>query len=527
VEPRWLLAVKAVYLRLLARVLDRPRPVLIGTALLLTASLALAAWLPRSFLPPFNEGTLTINLIAEPGIALGESDRLGRIAENLILEVPEVAAVGRRTGRAEADEHAEGVHYSELDVSLRDDGSGRPRRIVAADIRARLAVLPAAVSIGQPISHRLDHLLSGVRAPLVVKIFGPDLVTLRRLAAEVQATLAALDGLTDVLIEPQVDTPQFEISLDARAAADAGISPARAQSAINALTVGSRLAQIVEGEARTELLLCLPEAARNEAALENLQIDGPAGPAPLSWIAEFHHGAAPNQILREHLQRRIAVTAFPAEHGFDAAADAAKAKLAALSLPPGYRLAIEGQAASRAAATQRIAALGLLSLLLMAAVLYGRYGSLRLTAIILGNVPLALIGGIAALAVTGTPLSVASLIGFVTLAGIAARNGILKISHYLTLIRDDGEPFGRALILRGSAERLTPVLMTALIAALSLTPLLLDGKAPGQEILHPVALVIFGGLLTSTLLDSFVTPLLFLLLGSRSAEPARRDDLQP
>lgn len=527
VEPRWLLAVKAGYLRLLARVLDRPRPVLIGTALLLTASLVLAAWLPRSFLPPFNEGTLTINLIAEPGIALGESDRLGRIAENLILEVPEVATVGRRTGRAEADEHAEGVHYSEIDVSLRDDGSCRPRGIVTADIRARLAVLPAAVSIGQPISHRLDHLLSGVRAPLVVKIFGPDLVTLRRLAAEVQATLAALDGLTDVLVEPQVDTPQFEISLDARAAADAGISPARAQSAINALTVGSRLAQIVEGEARTELLLRLPEAARNEVALENLQIDGPAGPAPLSWIAEFHQGAAPNQILREHLQRRIAVTAFPAEHGFDAAADAAKAKLAALSLPPGYRLAIEGQAASRAAATQRIAALGLLSLLLMAAVLYGRYGSLRLTAIILGNVPLALIGGIAALAVTGTPLSVASLIGFVTLAGIAARNGILKISHYLTLIRDDGEPFGRALILRGSAERLTPVLMTALIAALSLTPLLLDGTAPGQEILHPVALVIFGGLLTSTLLDSFVTPLLFLLLGSRSAEPARRDDLQP
>ncbi|MBA4285967.1 MAG: CusA/CzcA family heavy metal efflux RND transporter [Xanthomonadaceae bacterium] len=517
VEPRWLLALKAGYLRLLGRVLARPRAVLAGTGLLLLASLLLAAQLPRSFLPPFNEGTLTINLIAEPGIALGESDRLGRIAENLILEVPEVAAVGRRTGRAEADEHAEGVHYSELDVSLQNRAGGRPHGEISADIRARLAVLPAAVSIGQPISHRLDHLLSGVRAPLVVKVFGPDLPTLRRLATEVQATLAALDGLADVLIEPQLDTPQFEIDLDARAAADAGISPARAQSAINALTVGSRLAQIVEGEARTELLLRLPDSARNEASLEDLQIDGPAGPAPLSWLAEFRHGAAPNQILREHLQRRIAITAFPADHGFDAAAAQAARRLADLTLPPGYRVVLEGQAASRSAATRKIAALGLLSLLLMAAVLYGRYGSLALTAIILGNVPLALIGGVAALTVTGTPLSVASLIGFVTLAGIAARNGILKISHYLTLARDEGEPFGTALILRGSAERLTPVLMTALIAALSLTPLMLDGGAPGKEILHPVALVIFGGLLSSTLLDSFVTPLLFLLLGREAA----------
>jgi HME family heavy-metal exporter len=521
VEPRWLAALKRRYLGLLERLLGWPRAVLAGTGLLLAGSLLLAAQLPRSFLPPFNEGTLTINLIAEPGIALGESDRLGRIAENLILEVPEVAAVGRRTGRAEADEHAEGVHYSELDVSLRDDGHGRPQRVVAADLRARLAALPASVSIGQPISHRLDHLLSGVRAPLVVKVFGPDLPTLRRLAAEVQATLSALDGLADVLIEPQIDTPQFEIGLDARAAADAGVSPARAQSAINALTVGSRLAQIVDGDTRTELVLRLPDAARQESALEDLQIDGAAGAVPLNWIAEFHNGAAPNQILREHLQRRIAVTAFPAAHGFDASAAAARAQLTARAWPPGYRVVVEGQAASRAAAAQRIAGLGVLSLLLMAAVLYGRYGSLRLTAIILGNVPLALIGGVVALAVTGTPLSVASLIGFVTLAGIAARNGILKISHYLTLARDEGEPFGVPLVLRGSAERLTPVLMTALIAALSLLPLMLDGGAPGKEILHPVALVIFGGLLSSTLLDSFVTPLLFLRLGgSTVARPS-------
>lgn len=529
VEPRWLQALKADYLRLLERLLVQGRRVLLAAALLVLLAAILAWQLPRAFLPPFNEGTLTVNLIAAPGIALAESDRLGGLAEQLILAVPEVSAVGRRTGRAEADEHAEGVHYSELDVSLRD--GGRPRREVAADIRARLAVLPAQVSIGQPISHRLDHLLSGVRAPLVVKISGDDLPTLRRLAGEVQALLAKLTGLREVLVEPQVDTPQLDIRIDARAAAEAGIAPARAQSALAVLINGESLAQIVDGDRRHALVLRLPEAQRRPQALEQLLVDGSSGPVPLSWIASVEAGQAPSQILREHLRRRIAVTAFPADHGFETSADEARRQLAALPLPAGCALKLEGQAASADEAGQRIAGLALLSLLLMAAVLYGRYGSLALTLIILGNVPLALVGGVVALSVTGTPLSVASLVGFVTLAGIAARNGILKISHYLGLARDEGEAFGSALVLRGSAERLTPVLMTALIAALSLLPLLLDGTAPGKEILHPVALVIFGGLLSSTLLDSFLTPLLFLKHGKAATDamrlPASEDSLSP
>ncbi len=511
IEPRWLAILKAGYRRRLEWVLAHGRAVLIASGLLVLVSAVLAAGLPRAFLPPFNEGSLTINLVAAPGIALGESDRLGRIAENLILELPEVAAVGRRTGRAEADEHAEGVHYSELDVRLRDHG--RPRRAVAADIRARLSLLPAAVSIGQPISHRLDHLLSGVRAPLVVKVSGQEFAVLRQLAEQVRAALAALPGLTDVRVEAQIDTAQVDIRVDARAAADAGIAPARAQAAIARLLGGEVLAQIVDGESRYPLVLRLNEAARQPEALGALLIDGIGGPVPLAWIADITPGSAANQILREHLQRRIAVTAFPADHGFEAAALAASRQLAAMKLPAGYAIALEGQTASAGEARQRLLPLAALSLLLMAALLQARYRSLALTLIVLANVPLALVGGVAMLALSGTPLSVASLVGFVTLAGIAARNGILKISHYLALARDEGEVFGTALVLRGSAERLTPVLMTALIAALSLLPLMLDGDAPGKEILHPVALVIFGGLLSSTLLDSFLTPLLFLRHG--------------
>ena len=299
-----------------------------------------------------------------------------------------------------------------------------------------------------------------------------------------------------------------------------GGAPARAQAALAVLVNGETLSQIVEGESRHALVLRLPEAARQPEALKSLLIDGTAGPVPLGWIASLSNSTAPNQILREHLRRRVAVTAFPADHGFEQSAADAREQLAGLSLPPGYVLSLEGQAASADEATRRIGALALLSLLLMAAVLHARYGSLPLTLIILGNVPLALVGGVLALKLTGTPLSIASLVGFVTLAGIAARNGILKISHYLALARDEGEAFGTALVLRGSAERLTPVLMTALIAALSLMPLMLDGAAPGKEILHPVALVIFGGLLSSTLLDSFLTPLLFLRHGRPATEAA-------
>ncbi len=510
-ERAWLLRIKQGYGALLRRVVLRPLPAFVLAALLVLAAGVVAATLPRSFLPPFNERTLTINLQLQPGISLTESDRLGRIAEQALLEVPEVAHVGRRSGRGELDEHAEGVHYSEIDVQLK--ASARSRAAVVADIRSRLHSLPGSVSIGAPISHRLDHLLSGVRAPLVFKIVGDDLPTLRSLAAQVQERLQQITGLADVQIEKQVDVPQMQIHVDPRAAAQYGLAPAAVQDTVAQLTIGATESQIAEGERRYDLVVRLPEAARAPDALKGLLLDTPAGVVPLGWIAQIDEAAGPNQILREDLRRRLVVSAFP-DHArnapdFDRASAQAVADIAALPLPPGYEIHAEGEQLAQASALAHIGGLALLSLLLMAAVLQQRYRTWRLTAIILGNVPFALVGGVFALWLTATPLSVASLIGFVSLTGIAARNGILKVSHYLHLANDEGEVFGIDLVLRGSRERLTPVVMTALIAALALLPLLLGAADPGKEILHPVALVIFGGLISSTLLDSFLTPALF------------------
>jgi len=515
-ERAWLHGLKSRYAKALQAVLKAPRIPLLLTALLLLGAL-LAGWqLPRAFLPAFNERTLTLNLLLRPGVSLDASNQIGLAAERLALGVPEVASVGRRTGRAEQDEHAEGLHYSELDIALRP--GGRPRAQVVADLRSRLSALPATLIFGQPISHRLDHLLSGVRAPLAVKLYGDDLSELHRLADQVVQRLHDIAGFADVQAEPQAETPQLRVRVDARRAAQYGVSPPRVQDALSELTVGGTLSRIVEGERRFDLVVRLPQASLDPATVGDILIDAPAGAVPLRWLGDIESASGPNQILRENLRRRIAVSAYPGTGRFDQAVQTARERLADLPLPAGYEMHLEGEFQAQAAASRRIGGLALLSLLLMLALLYARYRSLRFSLIILGNVPLAMIGGIAALALTHTPLSVASLVGFVALAGIAARNGILKLSRYLQLARE-GEPFGDALILRGSGERLTPVLMTALIAAAALLPLLGSADAPGKEILHPVALVIFGGLISGTLLDSFLTPLLFRRFG---AAPLRR-----
>lgn len=515
-ERAWLHGLKTRYAHTLQAVLNAPRQSLLLTALLLAGAL-LAAWqLPRAFLPAFNERTLTLNLLLRPGVSLDASDEVGAAAERLILALPEVASVGRRTGRAEQDEHAEGLHYSELDIALRP--GGRPRTEVIADLRSRLSVLPATSVFGQPISHRLDHLLSGVRAPLAVKFYGDDLDQLRRLAEQAVQALQGIPGLADVQAEPRADTPQLRVQVDARRAAQYGVSPPRVQEALSELTVGATVSRIVEGERRFDLVVRLPQDAIDPATIGDIPLDTPAGAVPLRWLGSIDSASGPGQILRENLRRRVAVSAYPGSGRFDRAVQVARERLAQLDLPQGYEMQVEGEFEAQAAAARRIGGLALLSLLLMLALLYARYRSLGFALIILGNVPLAMIGGIAALALTHTPLSVASLVGFVALAGIAARNGILKLSRYLQLARE-GEPFGDALVLRGSGERLTPVLMTALIAAAALLPLLGSADAPGKEILHPVALVIFGGLVSGTLLDSFITPLLFRRYGEA---PLRR-----
>jgi HME family heavy-metal exporter len=485
----------------------------------LIAVVAAASTVPlfaRSFLPAFNEGTLTINLLLQPGTALSESNKIGSLAEQLLLQVPEVTQVGRRTGRAELDEHAEGVHYGEIDVDLKV--SERPREEVLAEIRRVLAVLPGSVSVGQPISHRLDHLLSGVRAQIAIKVFGDDIATLRALGASLQAELGKVAGVTDLTLEKQVLIPQLKVRVDYQKAAAYGVAPGELLHSLQQQIDGVKLSQLVSNERRFDLLLRLPDGAREPQALSGLLIQTPKGAVPLALLAEVLESDGPNQISRENGRRRIVLSANVEGRDLSHAVTDIRAVLAAAKLPEGYFTVLEGQFQAQEEASSLIAVLSLGSLLAMLLVLYSRYQSLRLTLIIMANIPLALIGSVLALWLSGAPLSVATLVGFITLAGIATRNGILKISHYINLCRFEGEVFGQAMIIRGSLERLTPVLMTALVAAFALLPLLFSADAPGKEILHPVAVVIFGGLVSSTLLDTVLTPLMFWLWGREPLE---------
>lgn len=492
---------------------DRARPLLLGALAAVIVAVASIPFFARAFLPPFNEGTLTVGVVLNPGTSLAESNRIGLLAEQLVAAVPEVIKVGRRTGRAEQDEHAEGVHSTEMDVDLK--ASERSREAVIGDIRARLAVLPAASNVGQPISHRLDHLLSGVRAQIALKVYGDDLDTLRGLATDLRDRLAKIPGITDLQIEKQVLIPQIKIRIDYEQAARYGVAPGTLLRSLEQMIEGERVTQIVEGNRRFDLVVKLPESGRGLQELSNLLIETPGGHVPLSRLALIEDGDGPNQVSRENGRRRIVISANTDGSDMSRVIELIRTELAARPMPEGYFTALEGQFQAQEQAARLIGVLALISLTMIFLVLYSRYRSVVLTAIIMGNIPLALVGSVIALWISGQPLSVAALVGFITLTGIATRNGILKISHYINLCAFEGETFGRKMIVRGSLERLTPVLMTALVAAFALVPLLVSSDAPGKEVLHPVAVVIFGGLISSTLLDSLLTPLMFWLWGEK------------
>jgi HME family heavy-metal exporter len=480
-------------------------------AVLLAA--ATVPFFPRTFLPAFNEGTLTVNIVLNPGTSLEESNRVGNLAEKLINQVPEVTQVGRRTGRAELDEHAEGVHYSELDVDLKK--SKRSRDEIIQDIRQRLSVLPAASNVGQPISHRLDHLLSGVRAQIALKINGEDLDNLRNIANDMRDRLAKVPGVTDLQIEKQVLIPQVKININYEQVARYGIAPGALLRSLQQLVEGEKITQIIEGNRRFDLIMRLPESARGIEELKQLLIQTPRGHVPLSQLANVEESEGPNQINRENSRRRIVLSANTDGRDMSKVIADIRAVIAEKALPVGYSTSLEGQFQAQEKASNLIALLSLVSLTLIFLVLYNRYRSVALTAMIMANIPLALVGSVVALWITGESLSVAALVGFITLAGISTRNGILKISHYINLCAFEGEQFSKQMIIRGSLERLTPVLMTALVAAFALTPLLISADAPGKEILHPVAVVIFGGLISSTLLDTILTPMMFWRWGEK------------
>ncbi len=470
-------------------------------------------YLPRAALPPLNEGTHLVQFTFLPGMSLAQSNELAMTAEKLILEVPEVKVVGHRTGRAEHDLDADPVYHFEIVVRV--GTSQRPRSEIVEDIRKRVRVVPAVVNVTAPITDRIESIMGGFPAQLAVKLFGPDLDNLVKLADQLRGRLTKVGGLTDLRLETQARIPQLRIRINPDAARLYGITPAALTRTLETLSAGRVVSEVVEASRRYDVVIRLNDVDRTTAGLRSLLIDTPAGRIPLHQLAELTDTDGPNEIVRDNGQRRIAILANT--DGSDMAAITAgiKREIVRLNLPPGYFFSIEGDYKEQKAAMMQIGVLSLGSLILIFAILYSRYNSTVLTLIIMANVPLALVGSVVALRLTGGTLSLASAIGFITLAGISTRNGILKISHYINLVLHEGETFGRAMIVRGSLERMTPVLMTALCAGLALIPIMVGSAGAGKEILSPVAVVIFGGLISATLLDAVLTPVLFLKLGAK------------
>ena len=503
--------------KLLSYAFKHPQKVMASACILFGASLVAGTFLPRAFLPPFNEGTVLIGMRFEPGIGLSESQRLGLLAEKLVLNVPEVVSVGRRTGRAELDPHAEGVHAAEIDLTLKP--LGRSREAVFQEIRSQLSVLPASVVLGQPISHRIDHMLSGVRAALSLKVFGEDLETTRTTAESLRSKMQAVPGLVDINIEKLTLVPQIEVRPLPSATGIYGTTPHAVSSFVARLSGGSTVAQVEDHASRTDVVLRLNDNQRTVEGLKEVLVPTPTGSVPLGLLADVVETSTTNQIMRENGQRRIIVYA-NSDGSRDMAALAGDLQrlIDSTPTPSGTRVVLDGTFRAQESAGRSIAILGSISALLVFLLLWKRYRSPALAAMVLVVVPMGLIGAITALWISGQPLSVASMIGFVTLAGIAARNGILKVSHWINLALNEGERFGPSLVMRGAQERLAPVLMTALSAGLALTPLLIGADLPGREILHPVAVTIFGGLVTATIIDAVLTPVLFLAFGRKPLE---------
>lgn len=511
---------------LLEKSLNHPKIVMGVVSALLIIAVSIIPFLGNEFLPKFNEGTAVISLQAKPGISLDKSNELGTKAERLILETPEVSSVSRRTGRAELDEHAEGVNSSEIDVDFKT--KGRERQVVLEEIRERLSQIEGVfVNIGQPISHRLDHLLSGVRAQIAIKIFGPDLAVLRRKAREVSKSIEGTEGLVDLQVEQQTLIPQVKIQLLRDQAAKLGISlgdlSVLLEKALNGETVG----QLIDGQKVFDIFMRFDDGSRAnleliKSAVVKIMPDGTR--VRVSDVADVYESTGPNLINRENAQRRIVVSANASGRDIGSLVEELQNKIAAkVDFTDGYFIQYGGQFESQKEASRLILLLGLLSLAGIFLVLFAHFRSSFVAVQIMLNIPMALIGSVFAVLLTGGVLSVASLVAFITLCGIASRNGIMMISHYLHLMKHEGEVFSKEMVIRGSLERLVPVLMTALTAALALIPLALASGQPGKEILQPLAVVILGGLLSSTLLDIFVTPAIFYRFGKKSAEKALAD----
>jgi len=514
---RWL---KDRYEPLLGRALGHWYRITAVAAVLLVVAGAALAFAGRAFLPDFNEGTLTINIVTLPGTSLETSDNLGRMAEQILLGEPEVVSTARRTGRAELDEHAQDVNASEMEVSLKMKDRGKEELL--ADLRRKLSVIPGAnITIGQPISHRIDHMLSGTRANIAVKIFGDDLATLRRLGEQVKNAMAAVEGTADVSLEQQPDIPFLTVKFDRGAIARYGLQVTDVAEAMETAFAGHEVSRILEGRAAFDLVVRYETSAVSDVeTIRATRIATPGGAQiPLSALAEIRKDRGPNTISRENVARKAVVMANVAGRDLSSVVGDIRDRVTAtVKLPPGYHIEYGGQFESATEASRRLLLFGVIVVAGILLLLFIALKSVRDAFLVMVNLPLALIGGVAGVYVSGGILSVASIIGFITLFGIATRNGLMLISHIHHLMLEEGVTDVREAVHRGAMERLSPILMTALAAGLALIPLALAIGKPGSEIQTPMAIVILCGLLTSTALNMFVVPALYLRFGSRAVQ---------
>lgn len=513
----WLVRVlKRMYRPTIEYCLGRPWLVISSSGILVAIAMAILPFMGRSFLPEFNEGTLNISIATVPGTSLVESHNIGRMVEDILLSHPAVKSTARRTGRTELDEHSMGSHAHELEVKT--DFSEYPREQVMEELRRNLTLVPGTVvTIGQPISHRIDHMLSGTRANVAVKIFGPDLYMLRRIAQQVKTQMEGTMGIVDLSIDQQTDIPQVRIRANREHMALYGLRPADLDEMIDIAFLGIRASEVYEQGSRHDLIVrYAPEFRDNLEAVRSSLIDTPTGARiPLAMVADIIVDKGPNYIQRENAQRKIVVKANVTGRDLSSVADEIESRIVAnVQMPQGYFVEFGGQFESEREATRAVTVFSLISIITILVALYMEFFSFRQAILIMANMPLALIGGIMAVSLTDGIITIASLVGFITLFGIAVRNGILMVSHYNHLMDAEGKSL-REAVVQGSLERLTPVLMTALCAGLALIPLALAGHKPGNEIQSPMSKVILGGLLTATLLNMIVIPVLYSMFGRR------------
>ena len=496
----------------------RYKKIVIGTsAALLIFTIVIMTGLGRSFLPPFNEGSLTINISTMPGVSLEESDNMGRMAEEILLDIPEIQTVARKTGRAELDEHALGVNVSEMEAPFELDKRSRDEFL--ADVRQRLGELKGVnIEIGQPISHRIDAMLSGTKANIAIKLFGNDLNKLYNIGGQIKEAIQGIDGIADLTLEQQIERPQLQIKPKRDMLAKYGIPLPEFSEFINVALSGKVVSQVYEGGKVFDLTVKVHDDDKaNMEQIGNLMIDANGQKVPLHYVAEILPLVGPNTISRENVQRKIVVSANVAGRDLNGVVkDIQKTVGELFTLPEGYHVEYGGQFESEQAASRTLFLTSVISILLIFLLLFNEFHSMPLSGIIMLNLPLAIIGGVLSIWFTSGIISIPAIIGFISLFGIATRNGILLVSHYNHL-RSEGMSLHDSVI-HGSLDRLNPILMTALTSALALIPLAVGGDLPGNEIQSPMAQVILGGLLSSTLLNGFVVPIMYLLLNHKQKE---------